>query len=97
MRGAVTFDFHNTLAHSDAWFDLEVRHLVSAFLGWRGEQRGRPADPATMVAADAAYQRLRREIVAHGREVAAEAGVEQVLAELGEPVDPAEVRRGVRA
>nr|MBA2290299.1 hypothetical protein [Chloroflexia bacterium] len=29
----ITFDFHNTVAHCDPWFELEIRTLPAAVLG----------------------------------------------------------------
>ncbi len=39
---AITFDFHNTLAECPEWFELEVRHLPSAYLAWHAERPGMP-------------------------------------------------------
>lgn len=97
MSGAVTFDFHNTLVRCDPWFELEVRTLPAAFLRWETEQGGDAVDAALLSTAEAAYRRLRQEIMAHGEELAAEAGVAQVLGELNLPVDPAMIERGVAA
>ena len=97
MNGsAVTFDFHNTLAHCDPWFDLEVRHLPSAFLGWWSAQGGPTLAEPELAEADAAYRRLRAAIIAHGNEQAAEACVAYVLDELGVAADDAIVAAGVR-
>lgn len=93
--GAVTFDFHNTLVRCEPWFDLEIRHLVSAYLRWEGEQTGRPPTAAELLAADDGYRRLRQEIVASGIEQQAEACVASVLAELGRAVDASMVANGV--
>ena len=43
---AITFDFHNTLATCPEWFELEVRHLPSAFLRWWSDRDGRQLAPA---------------------------------------------------
>ncbi len=95
--GAVTFDFHNTLARCDAWFELEVRRLVSAYLAWQAAQQGVVAEPPLLAAADAAYRRLRNEIADHGNELSADACVARVLTDLGVPADPQLIRRGVEA
>jgi len=98
MPGAVTFDFHNTLARCDAWFELEVRTLPASFLRWWAEREGViVADAGLTAAAEGAYRRLRREIMDHGRELPAEACVDRVLGELAIPVAPAIVREGVEA
>ncbi len=95
--GAVTFDFHNTLARCDPWFELEVRRLVSAFLTWQAAERGVGAEPSLLADADASYRRLRDEIIEHGNELSAEACVARVLSGLRIPVDPEVIRRGVEA
>jgi HAD superfamily hydrolase (TIGR01509 family) len=92
---AVTFDFHDTLAHCDPWFELEVRTLASAWLRWRGFVQADPPRDALLVNADAAYRRLREEIVDHGCEQTAEQCVAAVLHELGEPAPPAAIDAGV--
>jgi len=96
MNGqAITFDFHNTLAHCDPWFDLEVHHLPSAFLRWWASEGGRAQPDDVLQDADAAYRRLRQAIVEHGVEQPAEACVAYVLDDLGIAVDDATVERGV--
>ena len=93
--GAVTFDFHNTLAVCDSWFELEVRHLVSSFLRWQAEEAGEVPDKELLAAADVAYRRLRQSIIAHGIEQPAEACVARVLEELSVTVNAAEIAIGV--
>ena len=95
--GAITFDFHETLARCDAWFALEVRELAPAFLAWRAAQDGEFVAPDMLAGAAGAYRDLRRRIVEHGRELTAEGCVERVLRQLGMRVEPAEVARGVEA
>jgi FMN phosphatase YigB (HAD superfamily) len=95
--GAVTFDFHDTLVVCDAWFDLEVHHLASAFLRWRATAGGAEEAPAALALADAEYRRLRRAIIAHGRELTAEACVARVLAAIGRADEPAAIEAGVAA
>jgi HAD superfamily hydrolase (TIGR01549 family) len=92
---AITFDFHNTLAHCDPWFDLEVHHLPSAFLRWLAQNGGPERSEETLADADTAYRRLRQAIVEHGNELPAEACVAYVLDDLGIAVDDATVERGV--
>ena len=94
-REAVTFDFHNTIAHSDAWFDLEVRHLVSAYLRWEAAEEGRQVDGAVLDDVDARYRVLRREIMDHGNEETAEACIGIVLRQVSLPVDDAAIATGV--
>lgn len=95
MTAAVTFDFHNTLATCDEWFDLEVRHLASAFMRWQGAAEGTDVDPTLLVEADAAYRRLRESIMRDGRELTAEMCVARILSELDRPVDEATIAQGV--
>ncbi len=96
MNGrAITFDFHDTLAHCDPWFDLEIRTLVSSWLRWQSAQSALPFEPERGVAADAAYRRLRQAIVEHGQEETAERCVAIVLDELGLTGDEVTIERGV--
>lgn len=93
---AVTFDFHNTLAICDAWFELEVRGLAAAFLTWQARQNGTGiVEPAMLEAATTAYRALRLEIIDHGNELPAEACVELVLQRLSLPIDTYAIERGV--
>lgn len=94
-RGAVTFDFHDTLARCDRWFALEVRDLAPAYLRWRADRSGEPADPILLDAAAVAYRRLRLRIIEDGRELTAEACVARVLAEVGVRADEDDIARGV--
>jgi HAD superfamily hydrolase (TIGR01509 family) len=93
---AITFDFHDTLAHCGSWFQLEVRLLVSEFLRWQSAVEGIPFDGSLGAEADAAYRRLRLAIMDHGIEETAERCVALVLEELGRPVDPASIDAGVQ-
>jgi FMN phosphatase YigB (HAD superfamily) len=92
---AITFDFHNTIAACDAWFELEVRYLVSAFLKWHCRSTGTSQRPGLTGAVDAAYRRLRQAIHVHGHELPAERCVVTVLNQFGIQVEPSEVARGV--
>jgi HAD superfamily hydrolase (TIGR01509 family) len=95
MVGTVTFDFHNTLAVCDAWFELEVRGLAAAYLSWRAARDGAVVSPELTAAANAAYRRLRVAIIDHGNELPAEECVAEVLAGLAEPVEPPLIAAGV--
>ena len=97
MIGAVTFDFHDTLAVCDAWFELEVRHLASSFLRWQAERHGSAVGEGLLTEADVAYRGLRRHIIEHGDELPAEACVARVLEDLDVPVEPATIAQGVAA
>lgn len=93
----ITFDFHNTIAACDAWFQLEIRQLVGAFLGWRATERGDPVSEPQIAAADAAYRQLRQEIHVHGNEQTAEQCIANVLGRLGIAATRDEIARGVEA
>lgn len=95
MSGAITIDFHNTLASSDAWFDLEVRELPAAYLRWEAARRGSERDADLESRARDIYRTLRREIASHGEELTAEACVETVLRQLGLPVETSAIHEGV--
>ncbi len=98
MSGAaITFDFHNTLAQADQWFDIEVSGLVSGFLRWRSTDRGVPIDPETLWSADTAYRQLRSGIREHGNELTAEACVATILDELAISYSDEEIAIGVEA
>src|SRR4051812_35000889 len=94
-RQAITFDFHNTLASCPEWFELEVRHLPSAFLRWWWDREGRRLDPSILDEADARYRQLRHEIMDHGNELTAEACLEHVFAAMGLHVPDEDVQSGV--
>ena len=95
VEGAVTFDFHNTLAFCDQWFELEVRGLASAFLRWHANEAGDEPDTRLEAEADLTYRRLREAIKRHGDELTAEASVARVLAHLGVAVDEEVIAVGV--
>lgn len=79
----VTFDFHNTIAQADSWFEIEVRDLPGAFLRWRAEQDGDIADPEMVLESNATYRLLRAAIHHHGHELTAEDCLDIVLRRIG--------------
>lgn len=89
----VTFDFHNTLASCDEWFQLEIRTLVPALLRWRGD--GGDVDHTMAATAVELYRALRLEIIHHGNERDAVSCAMDVLAKLGIDIDRPTVERGV--
>jgi HAD superfamily hydrolase (TIGR01549 family) len=95
MDGAVTFDFHDTLARCDGWFGLEVRHLAAALLRWQAARTGAAVDPSLAQAAESAYRRLRLAIIEHGNELPAEECAARVLTEIGAPLPAPAIARGV--
>lgn len=92
---AVTFDFHNTLADCDEWFQIEVRELVPRVLDWLALHGGPAVTDDEREAAIGHYRALRLEIMEHGDERDAYDCTAGVLGLLGRRVDPAIVRRGV--
>ena len=80
----VTFDFHDTLARCDRWFQLEIRQLVPAFLDWHAARHGLPGpEEAVKSEGRALYAALRAEIKATGIEQDAVACLRTVLPGLG--------------
>jgi HAD superfamily hydrolase (TIGR01509 family) len=92
---AITFDFHDTLAHCDRWFQLEIRLLPAEYLRWQAAASGRPFDESLAEAATASYRNLRLAIMDHGIEEPAERCVSLVLDDLGLPVDVDSIDNGV--
>jgi len=91
LQQVLTFDFHNTLANCDPWFELEVRSLP-----WAVVQRLAPGvDGARRASIDHAYRELRLQVVASGNEIDAYDSVEQVLAGAGMTIRRQELVRQV--
>jgi putative hydrolase of the HAD superfamily len=84
----VTFDFHNTVAHCDPWFDLEIRELPAAVL--RELARAGHVETSDALEADAttAYRALRALVMESGVEKDAQTCVEEIFAELAIEVPP---------
>lgn len=93
MRSAVSFDFHDTIAIAPSWFQLEVRHLVSATHAALVAGGHLPPGPSASEL-DAAYRALRLEIHEHGHERDALGCVVEVLGRLDQEC-PAEPTAGV--
>ena len=79
----ITFDFHNTLASCDTWFDLEVRSLP-----WRVYELIAGNDPGGLDGfakddVDQTYRALRAEVIDHGMEIEAHSGVNETFRRLG--------------
>lgn len=85
MPRLISFDFHNTLAVCDAWFELEIRALPARVI-----ERLDPIAYGRIGEASitATYRALRQEIMSHGREYTAREGVGHVLEQLGIELDP---------
>lgn len=76
MIELVTYDFHNTIAHCDDWFQLEVRTLPVQVLS--------KEDPEALerIGADwltAAYREMRAGVMASGVEIEAVEGLSQLF------------------
>jgi len=94
---AITFDFHNTLATSPEWFELEVRRLPSTFLARWSEDQGRSVTPEQLCAADQSYRQLRAEIIDHGNELTASDCLETVFAAIELPVSKSDIELGIES
>ncbi len=94
---AVTLDFHNTIALSDAWFQIEVHDLPGAYLRWRASQNGHTADDALIKQANASYRALRRAIHQHGHELTAEQCLDLVLHHVGLDEPASRIEAGAEA
>ncbi|HEV2109034.1 MAG TPA: HAD family hydrolase [Thermomicrobiales bacterium] len=95
-HGAITFDFHNTLFSCDAWFDLEVHEIMTAFLRWYAGEGGFRGTEADEQRGRAAYRDLRADIQRHGQELDAASCVRSVLATMALDIEDEHVERGVR-
>lgn len=95
MTYAVTLDFHNTLAHCESWFELEVRGLLARFLEWHAGETGAALEPETLESAVTVYREIRRAVIESGYELTAEACVATGLERLGLHAAEADIDRGV--
>lgn len=80
---AITFDFHNTIASADRWFQIEVHDLVGEYLRWRAERDGSEPDEQLIADVNISYRQLRRAIHHHGHEPTAEQSIDLVLRQFG--------------
>jgi FMN phosphatase YigB (HAD superfamily) len=94
---AVTLDFHNTIALSEAWFQIEVHDLPGAYLRWRASQNGHRTDDALIKQANASYRALRRAIHQHGHELTAEQCIDLVLHHVGLDEPASTIEAGAEA
>lgn len=81
--GAVTLDFHDTIAIAPAWFALEVHQLPGMVLHTLAARGVIPHDGAQMAASTAPYRALRLAIHEHGQESDALAGVQHAFRAIG--------------
>lgn len=96
MLGAVSFDFHDTIAICPRWFHLETRHLVSATHAALVAAGRLPPGPDA-AELDTAYRRLRLAIHEHGREQDATSCVREVLADFGIACPPETIAGAIAA
>lgn len=92
---AITFDFHNTVAHCDQWFQLETQTLIAEWLTWYGERHDRSIGPDLRESGTEAFRALRAEIKEHGEEMTASECVEVITRQLDVPTDLTEIDLGV--
>lgn len=71
----LTFDFHNTLANCDPWFDLEIRDLPWAVVQHLDLDSG----VAGQSDFEQAYRQLRMDVIATGNEIDAYDSIEQIF------------------
>ena len=93
--GAITFDFHNTLADCPEWFELEVRSLPSSFLTWHAAQEATSYSESLLVEADDRYRSLRREIMDHGNELTAEQSLRVICDAMAIQASDSDIADGV--
>lgn len=96
MTYAVTLDFHNTLAHCETWFELEVRGLLVQFLDWHTGEKGTVLAPETRELAATVYREIRTSVIESGYELTAEACIATGLERLGVHAAAADIDRGVK-
>ncbi len=87
----LTFDFHNTLAHCDPWFDLEVRDLPWAVL----EDLDIAAVGIDKARVDGAYRQLRLDVIASGNEIDAYDAVWRIFTDLDIETDRETIARTI--
>lgn len=92
---AVTFDFHNTLAECDEWFQIEIRELVPRVLDRLAARDGETISQDERDAAVQHYRALRLAIMEHGDERDAYDCTAEVLGLLGRERDPETIRHAV--
>jgi HAD superfamily hydrolase (TIGR01509 family) len=87
----ITFDFHNTLANCDPWFELEVRDLpwaVITHLGLNHERISRDD-------VDRAYRDLRLSIIESGNEIDAYESVALIFRQFEVEAPPQSIAQSV--
>lgn len=90
-----TFDFHNTIATCDRWFELEIRDLPAEVLRNMGQLNGSSAGEELARRTTAAYRELRAHIMDTGIERDAQASVEHVFERVGVQASPEEIAAAI--
>ncbi len=84
----VTFDFHNTVAHCDPWFDAEIRDLPALVIEDLAYDSGAPPDRDLQERATHHYRTIRRQVIDSGIERDALTCVVDVFEEIGLEAEP---------
>jgi HAD superfamily hydrolase (TIGR01509 family) len=92
VTSLVTFDFHNTIADCDEWFQLEIRDLPVRVLERIHPDALREQTPERIATS---YRELRKAVMASGKEIDALDGVLRVTAALEISIDPAEADQAI--
>lgn len=79
MTWAVTFDFHNTIARCDEWFNLEVYDLIPAYFEQYSADLGITLAPDQVTGGKDHYRKLRQRVMDTGVELDAAAAIVEVL------------------
>lgn len=91
----VTFDFHNTIASCDRWFQLEIARLAAEVYAAIVPDH---TPPDRLIPEDdlvRAYRAVRQEVIASGRERDALDSVMTTFASLGISADPLDVAAAI--
>lgn len=92
LTSLVTFDFHNTIADCDEWFQLEIRDLPVRVLERIHPDALREHTPERIASS---YRELRKAVMASGKEIDALGGVLRVMSTLEISIDPAEADHAI--
>jgi FMN phosphatase YigB (HAD superfamily) len=92
LTSLVTFDFHNTIADCDEWFQLEIRDLPVRVLEHIAPDALQEHTPERITSS---YRELRTAVMASGKEIDALNGVLRVLATFGISVERAEAESAI--
>lgn len=87
----LTFDFHNTLANCDPWFDLEVRELPWAVIAFLDLDPGKHARSDI----EQSYRSLRLGVIESGDEIDAYTSVATILDQASIPATASDIRRAI--